>query len=52
VASVGIVVIEDGGEGFRLLGVDRFVADVDPAIGVGGEEFCALASKGRITASA
>jgi len=51
VASIGIVVIEDGGEGFRLVGEDRFVADVDAAVCVGGDELLALATKGPITAA-
>jgi hypothetical protein len=49
VAAVGIVVIEDRFEGFGRLGEDPVVADVDPLIGVGGEDFCARSTKGRIT---
>jgi hypothetical protein len=51
VAAVGIVVIEDGFDRFGLRERPG-VADVEPLVGVGGEEVCALASKGSITASA
>ena len=51
VASVGKGVIEDGFDGLGRFAEDGFVADVDPMVGVGGEDVCARATKGRITDS-
>jgi hypothetical protein len=50
-AAVGILVVEDGFDRFGRLTGDAFGADVDGAVGVGGEELDALASKGRSTAA-
>jgi hypothetical protein len=49
--SVRVVVIEDRLDGFRGLGDGPFVGDVDPVIGVGGDEIDARTTKGAITAS-
>jgi hypothetical protein len=51
VSSVGVVVVEDGLERFRGGAGERLVADVDPLVREGGEDRCAFATKGAITAS-
>ena len=51
VSSVWEVVVEDGLDRFRGAGTEPFLADVDPLIGVGGEEVDAVLTKGPITFS-
>ena len=50
-AAVGILVVEDGFDGFGGFAGESFGADVDGAVGVGGEELDARASKGSSTAA-
>lgn len=49
VASIGKGVIEDGFDRLGRFTEDGLGADVDAVVGVGGEEVCARATKGRIT---
>ena len=51
VPSVWVVVVEDGFDRFRGSSTEPFLADVDPLIGVGGEEVDAVLTKGPITFS-
>jgi hypothetical protein len=51
VAAIGVVVVEDRLDGLGGLVEGNEVGDVDPLVGVGGEKFCARATKGRITAA-
>ena len=51
VASIGKGVIEDGFDGLGRFAEDGLGADVDSLVGIGGEEVCARATKGRITDS-
>ena len=45
-AAVGILVVEDGFDGLRGFAGESFGADVDGAVGVGGEEVEARPVKG------
>ena len=49
VTAVGVVVVEDRFDRFDGVGVASGGADVDAAIGVGGDEVDARPSKGRTT---
>ena len=51
-SSVGVVVVEDGLKGLGRLGDEGVLADVDPFVGVGGEDLESSGTKGPITASA
>lgn len=49
VSAIGEVVVEDRGDCFGRLDVPGRGRDVDPFVGVLGNEFCARFTKGSIT---
>jgi hypothetical protein len=51
VLTVGVVVIEDGFDSFGRFDVPDRGRDVDPFVGVLGDEVCARFTKGRMTAA-